>query len=237
MHWKSVNRGVARGKVVSKVYGPRKPTLKAFIEYATLGGVFLMTFVTVYGFTNARASGIAREELLVWYHPLELQIPFIPEWFIVYMSIGFMLWSPLVFCPTHVWRRYFVSLMLTTFGAGFFFYFFPFDCGFVREIPPDGIWHDFLTGFYGYDHPHNLVPSLHIAFCTGSVLWIRGEVEGRWYYFFHLWGLAIYASVLLTHQHHVIDIVTGAALSFGMYRLAPVICDQLGTYFEEPGST
>jgi hypothetical protein len=213
------------------VYGPRKPKLKVFFEYLSLATVFLITFVTVYGFTNTRASEFARDELLVLYHPLELEIPFLPGWFLVYMSIGFMLWTPLFFCPTWRWRRFFVTQMLTIFGAGFFFYFFPFDCGFIRTIPVDGSWSSFLEGFYGYDHPHNLVPSLHIGFCTGVLLWVRGELEGRWYYFFHIWALAIYASVLFTHQHHVIDIVTGIILSVSMYQLANIICDRMGTYF------
>ena len=215
------------------VYGPQKPAFRTFLEYTILAGFFFLTFVLVYGFTNARASAFSPDELLTWYHPLELKIPFMPGWFIVYLSIGFMLWSPLFFCPPHIWRRCFITLMFTIFGAGFFFYFFPFDCGFVRTIPPDGIWRDFLEGFYSYDHPHNLVPSLHIAFCTGVMLWVRGELEGRWYYFFHIWALAIYTSVLFTHQHHIIDIVTGASLSFCMFKLSIYLCDRMGPYFGE----
>ena len=216
------------------VYGPRKPQLRVFLEYLGLASIFLVTFVSVYGFTNARASTFQREDLLVLYHPLELEIPFLPSWFVIYMSIGFMLWTPLFFCPVHRWRRFFIAQMLTIFGAGFFFYFFPFDCGFVRTIPSDSVWTGFLEEFYSYDHPHNLVPSLHIGFCTGVLLWIRADLEGRWYYFFHIWALAIYASVLFTHQHHVIDIVTGVALSWSMFRSSIVLCDRLGPYFEEP---
>lgn len=216
------------------MYGPRKPEQKVFFEYLGLATSFLVTFVSVYGFTNSRASEFTRDELLVFYHPLELEIPFLPGWFLVYMSIGFMLWTPLFFCPLWRWRRFFVAQMLTIFGAGFFFYFFPFDCGFIRAIPTEGAWSGFLEGFYGYDHPHNLVPSLHIGFCTGVLLWVRGELEGRWYLFFHIWALAIYASVLFTHQHHVIDIVTGIILSVSMYQLSNIVCDRLGAYFRAP---
>ena len=215
-------------------YGPYKPTRKTLYEYLPLGILHIAVFVVVYGFTNHHAAQLGSDQLLVFFHPWELKIPFVPEWFFVYASIGLMLWMPLFFVPLHRVGRYTVAQILATLIAGTFFYLFPFDCGFSRSIPDEGGWHTALTLFYAIDKPHNLVPSLHIGYSTVVLLFSREHAQGRWYIILHLWTLAIYASVLFTHQHHVIDILTGIVLSLAVYKIAKQLPDALGRYFAKP---
>ena len=68
--------------------------------------------------------------------------------------------------------------------------------------------------------PHNLVPSLHVAtsalfiavlYRSLSSVWIRAGLI--------LWGMLLCASVLLVHQHHVLDVVSGLLLGYLCYRL------------------
>ena len=110
-------------------YGPRKPTKKFLSEFLVLAGLHVLLFMVVYKFTNSTAHSLDPDQLLHYYHPLELEIPFIPEWFVVYYSINLMLSMPLFFLTVHRFRRYIVAQVLATFIAAFFFYFFPFDCG------------------------------------------------------------------------------------------------------------
>lgn len=215
-------------------YGPFKPTKNAFLEYGMLLFCHILLFLVVYGLTNYLASTSTSATLFIIYHSLELEIPFIPEWFVIYLSIDVMLWLPLFFVPPHRFRRYFVAQACATLIAGAFFYLFPFDCGFIRTIPAEEPWHSLLNFFYSLDQPHNLVPSLHIGYSTVILLFSREGAKDRWYIFLHVWTLAIYASVLLTHQHHVIDIVTGAALAYFVYKLSNTLCDKWGPRFADP---
>jgi membrane-associated phospholipid phosphatase len=71
--------------------------------------------------------------------------------------------------------------------------------------------------------PHNLVPSLHVA---ASILliaalwraltpvWIRAGLL--------LWGVLLCASVVLVHQHHLLDVLGGWLLGLAAFRLVYV---------------
>ena len=64
------------------------------------------------------------------------------------------------------------------------------------------------------DAPHNLAPSLHIVFSTIAVLACAHHAPrparlGLW-----AWLMAIAASTLLTHQHHILDVATGLLVAF-----------------------
>jgi cytochrome P450 len=216
-------------------HGPFIPERKTVAEFFLLQALFVVLFYCIYTFTNTTAAA-SNETLLQWYHPLELQIPFIPEWFIAYFSIGILLLAPLFFLEAPLFRRYFVAQGLATFIAAFFFYFFPFECGFERAIPEQGAWRSILTFFYEHDQPHNLVPSLHVGYTFTALFFIRTRSEGAWRRFFELFASAICLSVLLTHQHHVIDIVTGLLLSALVYQIAQTLPDRWGPRFHVPTS-
>ena len=104
----------------------------------------------------------------------------------------------------------------------------------MREIPDYEPCKSILTEFYQYDEPHNLVPSLHIAYSTTVFLYLWKKSVGHWRTAFIIWTVAIYASVVLTHQHHIIDIVTGAALSLCVYKLIETYSVRLSHLFNAP---
>ena len=213
---------------------PLNQTKKTFLEYLGIGLLHIAIFAFFYGLTNNRAATLSMDELYIGYHPLELEIPFYPNWFIVYFSANIMLWVPYFFLPPYRFRRYFVAQILATVTAAFFFYLFPFHCGYIREIPTEGPWKEALTFFYELDERHNLNPSLHIGFSTLILLFSRERARGISYIVLHVWTLAIYFSVVLTHQHHILDIATGILLSCTMYKLANTLCDNWGPYFAAP---
>jgi membrane-associated phospholipid phosphatase len=60
---------------------------------------------------------------------------------------------------------------------------------------------------------YNLIPSLHVALSGACIVTYapRAGVFGR--ILLWTWGLAISASTLFTHQHHVLDVVAGWIVS------------------------
>jgi membrane-associated phospholipid phosphatase len=66
---------------------------------------------------------------------------------------------------------------------------------------------------------YNLLPSLHVALtvCCVAALSPRAPRPGRMLLW--TWALAMSVSTLLTHQHHVLDVLTGFALGLVGTRL------------------
>ena len=66
---------------------------------------------------------------------------------------------------------------------------------------------------------HNLFPSLHVAFAGLCVLAMIHQTENKW---FHLglkaWFLLLCTSVVLVHQHHFFDILSGFVLSLVVHK-------------------
>jgi membrane-associated phospholipid phosphatase len=68
---------------------------------------------------------------------------------------------------------------------------------------------------------YNMVPSLHVALsvCCVAIFVRRATAFGR--VLLWSWAAAIALSTLLTHQHHVIDAVTGWLLGLAVSRSVP----------------
>jgi membrane-associated phospholipid phosphatase len=63
---------------------------------------------------------------------------------------------------------------------------------------------------------YNMLPSLHVAMAMGCAVFYSTHDSGGAKLFWWLWSAAIAVSTLLTHQHHVVDVLTGAALGVGV---------------------
>jgi membrane-associated phospholipid phosphatase len=65
------------------------------------------------------------------------------------------------------------------------------------------------------DPPANAAPSLHVSLATLLALALYRERRQLWWASVAL-ALVVWASTLYTHQHHVVDVVTGAGLAVVM---------------------
>jgi len=65
---------------------------------------------------------------------------------------------------------------------------------------------------------YNLVPSLHVALSVLCIAAFSARANPAGKVLFWIWAVAIALSTLLTHQHHVIDVVAGFALALIAYR-------------------
>lgn len=186
-------------------------------EYLRAGAPVGVLFALVYFATNwitARRSGNFQ-----LYLDRELAIPFVPGMISVYASVLILMLLPAVTLTKRQIHALARAVVVTLLVAALAYLLLPADLGFERPAYVPG-YDAAYQALYALEMPHNLVPSLHIACSTlliaailrnSGSLWIRLGLV--------LWGAALCVSVLLVHQHHVLDVVSGLLLGLGTYRL------------------
>lgn len=184
------------------------------LTYLKLSFFQTILFVTIYGATN----WLAAQHSYHWqlWHPAELIIPFIPSMILGYVSLNVLMIVPMFSLSVDQLHGLNKAMTWATILAGLCFLLIPAPIGFIRgEV--SGTWSEFYKTLYSLDKSANTFPSLHIAF---SFLFIRILMSAlkRYYLFFSVWFLIIAFSVLLTHQHHLIDIVGGMILAEFCFR-------------------
>jgi membrane-associated phospholipid phosphatase len=188
------------------------------LRYAALLTVLVnVLFVVVYGGADY-LTGLRAHHLHLFI-PAELSIPLWPWTILVYDSL-YLLFVIAPFVLTT--RESFRALALTAAGtivvAGVLFLLLPAELGFAAPV----VTGPFKTIFTVSDRlnlDYNLVPSLHVAlamiclqaFWAGRSTLVRVALA--------TWGLVLALSTLFTHQHHLLDVVTGAGLARAMFLL------------------
>jgi membrane-associated phospholipid phosphatase len=188
--------------------------------YAHLAIPVATLFAVVYFFTNwitSRRTG-NYHLFLEW----ELAIPFVPAMIYAYASLLVLLLLPPFVLTKSQLPALARATVITLFSAAAVYLLLPADLGFVRPDYVPGYDAVFQT-LYALEMPHNLVPSLHIASSTLFIAAIRRNLSSSWRRTcLIVWGILICASVLLVHQHHVLDVVSGLLLGLVSYRLVYV---------------
>jgi protein-tyrosine phosphatase len=172
-------------------------------------------FLVVYGWTNWFTA--QRGNVPTLFFEWERSIPFVPLMIVPYMSIDLFFVAAPFLCGSNrelatLSKRIVAAILI----AGFCFLLFPFRFAFERA--PAGGWLGvFFDWFRGLDQPHNLIPSLHITFCTILANHYGRYTRGMLRSASNAWFILIGLSAVLTYQHHVMDVVAGFAL--GVYCL------------------
>jgi membrane-associated phospholipid phosphatase len=177
-------------------------------------------FVVIYFSTNWITSRRTGNYHL--FFDWELAIPFVPAMIYVYASLLVLLLLPPFVLTKSQLPALARATVITLFSAAAVYLLFPADLGFERP--------DYVPGYdavfqmlYALEMPHNLVPSLHIASSALFIAAIRNNLSSSWRRAgLIVWGILICASVLLVHQHHVLDVVSGLLLGLMSYRLVYV---------------
>jgi protein-tyrosine phosphatase len=172
-------------------------------------------FLVVYGWTNWFAAQRTHLPTLVF--EWERFIPFVPLMIAPYMSIDLFFVAAPFLCRTNrelaTFSKRIVAAILV---AGICFLLFPLRFAFERP-ETSGALGVFFDWFRRLDQPHNLVPSLHIAFCTILADLYARSTRGYFRHASIVWFVLIGFSAILTFQHHLMDVVAGFAL--GAYSL------------------
>ena len=183
--------------------------IKALFKWGLIGA---FTCSGIYLGTNEIAAH--RTSFYQLYFEFERDIPMVPWMIHVYNSFHVLLLLNFLIIknPLKI-RAIAISLIASSAIASVFFLLFPAELGFSRTENIQGyeFWYDAL---HWLDHPHNLVPSLHITFSALSVYVISTEIGSVFLkLIFLLWFLLICSSIVLVHQHHLTDVVSGFVLA------------------------
>lgn len=188
------------------------PTKDRWRAYGFWSGWIAVAFFSVYPTLNWITSLRAQRWHL--YVSAELSIPFVPEFVSVYLSMFVLFLIPPFLLPAARMPALGKQLIAGTVLGGLVFLLLPAELGFAREIPATPGYAKIYAALFGIDRPHNLVPSLHVYFSAAIALACAAVARPLTRTLLLVWLGVIALSTLLTHQHHVVDIVAAFALLF-----------------------
>ncbi len=153
--------------------------------------------------------------------PLDLQIPFVPSMSIVYLSIDLLLLAgPFILRTRREFRAAIAMLAVVIAIGGICFLLFPADLAYPPVSDSAlGIWAGAFHVTDAVNLTYNLVPSLHVALTVACVAAFTLHTGSLTRALMWLWATAIAVSTLLTHQHHLLDAVSGWLLGELCFRL------------------
>ena len=192
---------------------PDKDKIKAFFWWLV---VVHSVFSIFYGGANRLCARSDRGIEL--YLDIELSVPFIPEMIYFYVSVMPLYCLPLFRVSLHELEMVYQRILLAIVISGAVFYIMPTTAAYSRpELATS--YSLFFQYLYGIDNPCNLFPSLHISYSTilipallkDSPKWVRLVLV--------CWLLLIYVSVIVTYQHHLVDIPGGLVVTWVCHRL------------------
>ena len=170
-----------------------------------------LLFLVVYGgciWITAR-----RHDVGVFYFAWERAVPFVPFMILPYMSIDlFFVAAPFFFSSERALKIFALRVGSAIVVAGICFLAFPLRYAF-SEGHADGWLGALFDWFRGMDAPCNLFPSLHAALMVFLIDVYMRSLRGVARVVVIMWFVLIGLSPLLTHQHHVIDIIGGFVLA------------------------
>jgi len=172
----------------------------------------LLWFLLIYG--GADVLTAHRDFRVRVYLDAELNIPFVPEAAIIYMSIyPLFIAAPFILRKRQEFLALAMALNLAILIAGICFLLFPAQLAF----PPPKDFGKFPNLYHFADRlslTYNLVPSLHVALSTICIAVYSGRTTAVWKILLWIWAVAIAMSTLLIHKHHVLDVITGFMLAW-----------------------
>jgi membrane-associated phospholipid phosphatase len=178
--------------------------------YLRWSAAVTLLFLVTYGSTNWLAARSVVHFRL--YFNWELAIPFVPWMIWVYLSLQIFLALPLFVLDAAGISRLGQTFALATLAAGAMHLALPTDLGWRRPLAVPG--YPIFDRFFSIDRPHNLAPSLHVAYSTLTLLVIWSAARGRWLRTLSaVWAGLLVCSVSLIHQHHLVDIASGIVLA------------------------
>lgn len=166
----------------------------------------LVLFIAVYGALNWITA--QRDDRLRLWLDWELAIPLVPWMVWPYLSIFASFFLPMFALDVARIHTLCRRLAVATVLSGIAFALLPAELGFVRLEAVPGQETAFRL-LHTLDLPHNLAPSLHVSWSLLLLLTLR-SVSPRWLRVgFDMWLALLVASVLFTHQHHLLDVAGG----------------------------
>ena len=193
----------------------KQPDRERVIAYLKFLALFCLLFFPVYtagGWVASRS-----DRVLALYLDSELTIRYVPSMVWAYISLYPMFLLPLFHLNVAELSRLSRQSVLVIVIAGIAFITIPAKIGFPTL--PSGDENDVLNRLiHAIDTPYNLVPSLHVSFTWLILLACAKHSSSALKWIYAFWIALVSASTILIHQHHLLDVVTGALLALGVRR-------------------
>lgn len=188
---------------------PALPSPVEFAEAASLAALLTALFLAAYigGDALAARRGFALE----LYLEAELAIPLVPVFVMPYLSMFALFLLPVFQMDRGEVRRLAARVALGICVCGVSFVLLPTRLGF-EPTTVHGVFAPVFQAIIAVDATHNLVPSLHVVASTLVAQALIGNAVPPMRAVYRVWLALILASVVLTHRHHLIDIVAGLAV-------------------------
>jgi len=146
---------------------------------------------------------------------VELKLPLFPAFTVFYMSIYALLIAvPFILRTRREIKTLAFAQTIAIFVAGISFLLIPARLAFPPATDAElGMWRALFRFADRMNLDYNLVPSLHVALSFVCIEWFapHGNAVGK--ALLRTWGALIAVSTWLTHQHHLVDVVTGLVLA------------------------
>jgi membrane-associated phospholipid phosphatase len=184
---------------------------------------FALLFGVCYSFTSWWTA-MHSASLPAWALPFERHLPFVPSLSLVYLTITpALLLAPLLL-PRERIAPLAIALSVETLVACTCFLLFPQTTAFPPRVVTGWARIPFaLADALNLDY--NTFPSLHVAFAC-SAAWAYATTRTR-ALLWTAWSVAVAASTLLMHEHHLADIAGGAALAVAAVSLVYARLDDI----------
>lgn len=178
-----------------------------------------VTFAFTIVYLGADTFTQHRTDRFPLYFSWELDIPLWPWTVLVYNSLyGMFLVLPFFIRGPSALRHLEKSFLSLIVLSGIGFLLLPAELGFFPAQTP-GFLGAVLRASDALNLDYNLVPSLHVGLAAVGLSALFERVGRRAKIFLILWGVAIAASTVTTHQHHVVDVFAGGLLGVFCFRL------------------
>jgi hypothetical protein len=142
----------------------------------------------------------------------ELGMPFVPSFILAYLSMDLVfLPAPFILRSRRELRALALGLIVLTTAAGIGFLLLPAELAYPSCDP--GAWASLFTFAREVALPYNLVPSLHVAMSCLCLAAYGSHSGSLGKMLLASWTAVIALATLLTHQHHVLDVLTGLILA------------------------
>ncbi|HSS76330.1 MAG TPA: phosphatase PAP2 family protein [Thermoanaerobaculia bacterium] len=175
-----------------------------------LSYLFSKIFFSVYGGTSLLAA--LRRTRPDFHFAWELRLPFIPWLSVVYLSVPLLLLlTPFILRTWRSFTPFFLALTAETLAAGVVYLSLPM----VQVYPPrvaSGLGGAIFHLADRLNLQYNEFPSLHIAFAVTAAIVFGKRCGPLGRLLFTLWTLGVAASTLFLHEHHTLDLASGAVL-------------------------
>jgi len=193
-----------------------RPGWRHLVFACGLGLLFTVWLELIYGGADY-VTGLRTLRVPVHFQ-WELAIPFVPAMTVFYLSIMPMFWiGPFILRTRREVIAFTACLALVTLCAGIIFLLVPARLAYPKpDVPARWVWLYHVADVLNMNY--NLLPSLHVTFailCV-DIYSRRAGTFGR--VFLRSWGLSIALATILTHQHHVLDVVSGFVLALVVSR-------------------